>query len=141
MTAPDADPISADQVRQNLTTRNQWQLYASHRAEIEKLIVPESRGQRICVLGAGNCNDLDLKWLSEVYGEVHLVDLDRRALLEAVKRQGVEPLRGTILGHAPIDLTGIASQVADWQKAPPTLAQIDEATRILLQPPQFPWPE
>src|SRR6266481_2342634 len=102
-----ADLISAEQVRQNLTTRNQWQLYASHRAEIEKLIVPDSRGQRICVLGAGNCNDLDLKWLSEVYGEVHLVDLDRTALLEAVKRQDVDPLRGTIHIHAPIDLTGI----------------------------------
>src|SRR4051794_17250180 len=32
------DSIAADQARQNITTRNQWQLYASHRAQIEKLI-------------------------------------------------------------------------------------------------------
>ena len=107
MTAPDADPISADQARQNLTTRNQWQLYASHRGEIEKLIVPDSRGRRICVLGAGNCNDLDLKWLSEVYGEVHLVDLDRTALLGQATwddrtRELLECLDGIAAGRVPV---------------------------------------
>ena len=29
----------------------------------------------LCVLGAGNCNDLDLRRLSSLFDEVHLVDL------------------------------------------------------------------
>ena len=143
---PKDDAISAEQARQNLTTRNQWQLFASHRGEIEKLIVPESRGGQLCVLGAGNCNDLDLKWLVDVYSEVHLVDLDRDALIDAVQRQGLgknspeesSTARGAIHIHAPFDLTGIAAQVADWQKSPPTLAEIEQAARVLLQPPKLP---
>src|SRR5438132_14001730 len=83
------ESISDEQARQNRTTRNQWHLYASHRLEIEKLIVPESRGQRLCVVGAGNCNDLDLRWLAGAYGEVHLVDIDPLALDGAVRRQRV----------------------------------------------------
>src|SRR5258706_3824331 len=47
--------------------------------------------------------------------------------------------RGSIQFHAPFDLIGIATQVGDWQKKTPTLAQIDEATRALLQPPKLPW--
>src|SRR5438105_5063893 len=118
-------PILTEQARQNRTTRNQWQLYGSHRREIEKLIVPESRGGRLCVLGAGNCNDLDLQWLIDAYREVHLVDLDPAALEGAIRRQKVplvacppvpktrvdKPPVAPILLHAPVDLTGVAAEI------------------------------
>jgi hypothetical protein len=102
-----------DQSRMNQSTRGQWDWYASHRQAIERLIVPESRGGRICVLGAGNCNDLELKWLVGAYAEVHLVDIDPAALERAVARQGVREAAGLRL-HAPFDLTGIADRSATW---------------------------
>lgn len=102
-----------DQSRMNKSTRGQWDWYASHRAAIERLIVPDSPGGRIGVLGAGNCNDLDLKWLLQAYAEVHLVDIDPAALARAVQRQGVKGASGIRL-HAPMDLTGIADRTAQW---------------------------
>jgi hypothetical protein len=135
-----ADAISADQARQNRTTRNQWQLYASHRRHLERLIVPDSPRQgRICVLGAGNCNDLDLKWLCDVYREVHLVDLDPAALDCAVDRQSVAG-RPAIHRHAPFDLTGIADIASRWTKTtPPTPQQLDTAIQKIAKPTQSPW--
>jgi hypothetical protein len=136
----DDDAISADQARQNRTTRNQWQLYASHRRNLERLIVPDSpRRGRICVLGAGNCNDLDLKWLCEVYREVHFVDLDSAALESAVDRQGVGK-QAAIHRHAPFDLTGIADIASRWTRvSPPTPQQLDTAIQKLTEPPRSPW--
>ena len=59
---------------------------------IEQLLLPDVShpAGRLCVLGAGNCNDLDLRRLSERFDEIHLIDLDPAALGEAVRRQGVE---------------------------------------------------
>ena len=121
------DLLSA-QSAMNRSTRGQWEMYGSHRQQIERLIVPDARGLRACVLGAGNCNDLDLRWLSQVYGEVHLVDLDADALAQGVKRQQCEGVSKLHL-HAPIDLSGAAEIISQWKKASPNDAQIDDCLR------------
>jgi hypothetical protein len=120
--------LGDEQSRMNQSTRGQWDWYANHRKRVERLIVPAARGQRICVLGAGNCNDLDLKWLVEAYAEVHLVDIDPRALERAAQRQGVSPAAGLRL-HAPFDLTGIADLTKGWQGRTVKDAEIDAAVR------------
>ena len=130
--------VAAEQARQNLSTRHQWGFYDSHRRSMEKLIVPENRGGRICVLGAGNCNDLDLKWLADVYREVHLVDLDAESLKAGVGRQKMTGAKG-LHCHAPVDLTGIALDVARWESAPPTDDDIAEATRRAMEWPTAEW--
>ena len=114
-------PVEAGQAKMNRSTRGQWDWYAHHRRMIERLIIPESREQRICILGAGNCNDLDLKWMAQAYAEARLVDLDDAALKRAVERQGVEAEmgdgemeRGVVL-QAPVDLTAIADLVGSWK--------------------------
>jgi hypothetical protein len=122
-----AKSLGDDQSRMNNSTRGQWDWYAAHRAHIERLIVPETRDQRICILGAGNCNDLDLKWLVQAYAQVHLVDIDRSALDRAVHRQGVSTDRLTL--HAPIDLTGIADQSATWTGRSVSEAEVDRAAQ------------
>jgi hypothetical protein len=104
--------LEDDQSRMNRSTWGQWDWYARHRAEIEKLVRPDGRGGRICVLGAGNCNDLDLRWLAEVYSEVRLLDIDGGALERAAERQGV---LGKVALEAPVDLTGISEVVASWR--------------------------
>ncbi len=127
----DPDPAIASQSRNNRSTQHQWNIYATHRQAIERLIVPESAGQTICVLGAGNCNDLDLPWLMQTHRDVHLVDLDKAALEAGVARQKVQPTRLHL--HAPVDLTDIAAKVSAWSKSPPSPTQIDGATQTLLE--------
>jgi hypothetical protein len=133
------DPIRAEQARQNQSTRGQRGFYESHRASMERLIVPKTRGGKICVLGAGNCNDLDLTWLTEVYREVHLVDLDEEALAEGVARQKVDG--AAVHCHSPIDLTGIAAQVAQWESKVPGEPAIVAAIERLLEAPDCRWGE
>jgi hypothetical protein len=98
----------------NRSTRGQWELFRSHRERLERLILHhlpkphrlllESPSTRLCALGAGNCNDLDLRFLCDRIGEVHLVDIDADALENGVARQ----MAATAINlhrHAPIDLT------------------------------------
>src|SRR5262245_52552720 len=108
------DFIVHKQAQLNRSTRGQWNLYSSHRKELERLLVPDRPGGRICVLGAGNCNDLDLRWLTQVYREVHLVDIDGDALARGTQFQKVDGSEKIRL-HGSIDLTGLANRLGTWK--------------------------
>lgn len=121
------------QSKANRSTRDHWAWFASHRAEIQKLLLPDvgrpvSDAPRLCVLGAGNCNDIDLSVLVQSFAEVHLVDIDAAALHDAVERQGVAGAKPLRL-HGGIDLTGIAELVPLWEKQPPGAAEVKSAAR------------
>lgn len=84
------------QQRRNAQTRASWEGYASHRHQVMRLLLEaalshsaSSQKPRLLLLGAGNCNDLDLAVLLTAYSEVHLVDWDAEALQLAVQRQQV----------------------------------------------------
>lgn len=134
MSVPPADPaahqIAAQQARFNRSTRGHWQHFATHRERIEHLLVADglTGGGRLCVLGAGNCNDLDLRHLCETFAEVHLVDLDPAAVAGAVRRQEMEASSQVRL-HAPVDLTGVADDMAGWPGRRPTGGEIDACIR------------
>jgi hypothetical protein len=66
--------------------------------------------------------------LLDAFDEVHLVDIDPKALSAAADRQGVADSAGLNL-HAPIDLTGIASRVSEWKTALPSLADVRQAVK------------
>ena len=55
------------------------QAYREHRRRVSALARSLQRGQGLCVLGAGNCDDVELLELVEAFGNVHLVDLLPRA--------------------------------------------------------------
>jgi hypothetical protein len=76
---------------------------------------PAAVAPRLCVLGAGNCNDLDLMRLGEVYSEIHLVDIDAAALERAVNDLP-ETLQERITRHAPVDLTGMLEKLEGWRE-------------------------
>jgi hypothetical protein len=104
--------LEAEQRRRNVESRDTWQRYARHRERVSELLLdtvkePATRTRRLCVLGAGNCNDLDLKRLAETFGEIHLVDLDGDALAEAVRRSGLNDEPDRIRLHAGHDLCGV----------------------------------
>ena len=102
------DTISAEHIRRNRQTRHCWDLYAEHRRRVTDLLLcaaRRSRQARVCILGAGNANDLALARLVERFREVHLVDLDAEALEFALSRQQPCPAE-RIVCHGGIDVTG-----------------------------------
>jgi len=104
----------------NASTRGRFAYYAHHRAQ-QMALAQGLRGERIAVLGAGNCNDVELPALAEAFREVHLFDIDAEALDSAFERQNSDVQRVCQL-HAH-DLTGVASFLEDWQaRAPEPLA-------------------
>src|SRR5437868_8579473 len=86
-------------------SRDAWERYAAHRRKIHALISAAdcAPGGRLCVLGAGNCNDLDLQSLEREFAEIHLVDLDRDAIEDGIARQQLSGCAHVVL-HAPCDL-------------------------------------
>ena len=68
------DDPRARQGQFNAESFDQWAGFADHRRRVSGLLA--TGPGRLCVLGAGNANDLDLATLLEVHREVHLVDLD-----------------------------------------------------------------
>ena len=96
----------AKQCSLNERTASFWDSYARHRAEVSTRILTCAGPQAsLCVLGAGNCNDLDLAALASAYRETVLVDWDRPALEQGVARQlGKSPQNLRVFG--PCELTG-----------------------------------
>ncbi len=121
--------LFAEQARRNAAGSDRWTTYASHRQEITARLLhraPSSPG-RLCVLGAGNCNDLDLAALSRVYREINLVDVDADSLRRGADRQGGFD-RAALRLHGGIDLTGCWSEFACWDRGEsPTEADIAAA--------------
>jgi hypothetical protein len=86
----------------NLETRDGWHTFAPHREHLTELVIRTGDGGRLAVLGAGNCNDLELERLLAHYEQVTLVDVDRESLSTGVRRQGLEPGAALRL-RAPVD--------------------------------------
>jgi hypothetical protein len=85
----------------------------------------------LCVLGAGNCNDVDLERLAESFSEIHLVDVDAPALARAVARQS-EPVRPRLRRHA-VDLSGLpARRLGRWKRAVPSAADVEASAAAAL---------
>ena len=118
-----------DQAKSNQSSAEVADLYAGHRAKLTAEVValaPPGGGKRLCLLGAGNCHDVDLGVVGATYHEIHLVDLDAAALARARDRQ--EPqLRARIFRHAPVDLAGLLGSMDRWRNTPPTSAELASA--------------
>jgi hypothetical protein len=97
----------------NRGNERNWELYQGHRDRLTRLLEAVQRGQGLCVLGAGNGDDLDLPRLLRAFGEVHLVDLDGEALARALARVP-EPQRQRVTVQADLDLGGLLASMEVW---------------------------
>jgi hypothetical protein len=104
-----------------------WDLYASHRARFTALLSSSATGGSLCLLGAGQCHDVDLESLAPRYSAIHLVDIDRAAVLAAVSRQTPE-VQASLRVHAPLDLSGFESRLQRWKRRAPTASDIAAAS-------------
>jgi hypothetical protein len=93
----------------NRTTVGSWERYREHRRRVTDLAL-SAGGETLALLGAGNCNDVDLALLTGRYREVHLVDVDREALRGAKARQPDDVASSLVL-HAPVDLSGFLDRL------------------------------
>jgi hypothetical protein len=107
--------------KNNRATGARWEGFAEHRARMTMLAI-EARGETLAVLGAGNCNDLDLPALAARFREIHLVDLDEEAVRRARDRQPPEVASKLVL-HAPVDLSGAFDRLAAFKTKPATPAE------------------
>ena len=145
-----------EQVRRNRMSRHCWGRYETHRVRVDAVLgAPQGAADHLCILGAGNCNDLDLRRLADRFRRICLVDLDAEALQYGLGVQQPGPASRAGPGPADarpvpfvlcggVDVSGIAGRLRDWSpEAPPTDAQIDsclqqagEATLPVQIPPQ-----
>jgi hypothetical protein len=105
--------------RQSLTC---WEQFSDHRANVTRLAL-EAGGGRLAVLGAGNCNDLDLPELSERFGAIHLIDIDAEAVHRARARQLPATAESLVL-RAPVDLSGAIPWLLEVRTSRPTPPEI-----------------
>jgi hypothetical protein len=103
------------QVAFNATSRDQWDRFSEHRRRLTALLARQATVERsrLCVLGAGNANDLDLTALLAAHREVHLVDIDSEALAGGVERQGVAR-HPRLRVHGGVDVTAALGMLSDW---------------------------
>jgi hypothetical protein len=109
----------------NRETAAGWDSFASHRQRVTELLLqdPPAAAGTLAILGAGNCNDLDLAQLLSRFQDVHLFDIDREALVRARDRQPAE-LAARLQLHAPLDLGGALGEVGQFRKRSASPAEL-----------------
>lgn len=70
----------------NRASQTSWRAFAAHREQITSRL-ETAAGSSLCVLGAGNCNDLDLVRLTARWEQIRLVDIDAEAMQAGVANQ------------------------------------------------------
>lgn len=107
------------QVKHQKTSNKAALKYFSHfenhrRRQTELVLTDAARDGRICILGAGNCYDFDLPLIVSHFSEVHLVDIDKDAVIAARSRlSGVQAKK--IYLHAPVDISGAHNKLESWR--------------------------
>ena len=101
------------QFSNNQITRYDDRVYASHRARLMQFVesifpVGPDRSaaanwHRAAILGAGNCNDLNLAWFAQRFQQTHLIDLDANAIRHGIQTQCSES-DSRFSVHAPFDI-------------------------------------
>ena len=127
------ESVLARQQRFNRLTRNNRESFESHRLRVTRHILSASRpgARRLCILGAGNANDLDLELLAHAFQEVHLADLDREALARAASRAPAR--RANLRLHGGVDLSGIVGALDSSGPARADDARRDRSIRELIR--------
>ncbi|MDG2381968.1 MAG: hypothetical protein P8N76_09860 [Pirellulaceae bacterium] len=123
------DPYRELQEARNRESRDGWARFAGHRAEVTRRIEAAATDQKasLCLLGAGNANDIDLQTLIRQYSRIELVDLDSTALQGGVQRQDLSPSRQLTL--CEVDVTGGLARL--------DLGSRDQWTDVVQQTPEW----
>lgn len=95
------------QLESNRQSRDAWTRYGPHRARVTDVVMDGlAPGGRVCILGAGNVNDVDLARILSRARSVDLLDLDGEAMDAGRRRQGLAS-DDRLHVHADRDLSGV----------------------------------
>jgi hypothetical protein len=105
------------QRKANSRTREGWAHFSFHRKALTRAILTQASpvARTLCLLGAGNCNDVDLELLATRFERIHLVDLDEKALLFA-KNRATLATRKKLRLHYRLDVSGTIDRLPRWQR-------------------------
>lgn len=123
--------LTARQIARNRETQDQPS-FASHREHVMRLISDAAAGisvrrstsaqsdelPTITVIGAGNCQDIDLTALAVSFSEIRLIDIDAVAVASAVSRLPADVI-SQIRIFAPIDIAAPLMSVAAFGSLDP----------------------
>lgn len=114
-----------------------FELFESHRQSQTDFILSSRQepGGSLCVLGAGNCFDLDLPRVTQFFDAVHLVDIDPVAVKKARERLPSADAAKVHL-HAPVDVSGANDKLEAWRDkkvSPDALIAFPEAAARALE--------
>jgi len=121
-----------EQVLANQSALPHFSSFSEHRQRLSELALSAAPAEQgtLCVLGAGNCYDLDLAALASRFRAVHLVDIDAEALERAHARQDPTTKDRLVL-HGSLDLSGFLDRLDRWaafQVSPDELMDHGQAT-------------
>lgn len=121
----------------NRQTAPNWEFFREHRAHLTGIIsaLCGEGVDRLAILGAGNCNDIELQALLERAAIIDLADLDAGAVRDGLAKQNLVGCR-RIKPRVGIDVTG-AAHCFSWSKKTPTNDEIDSYEKELRSPPRF----
>jgi hypothetical protein len=128
--APPLPELLEHQRHNNRTSLEDWQRFAGHRARVTDLVLT-ARGGSLAVLGAGNCNDLELEQVAEAFQAIHLVDLDEEAVQGARRRQP-EAVAAKLMSRAPIDLSGAFAELPQLRGKTVSAAKLEALSQTAL---------
>jgi hypothetical protein len=95
----------------NRQLQDGWERYTPHRERVTAVLSEYAGpGASLCILGAGNLNDVRLDHLLSSFAKIHLVDLDVDSVTSALMRQRLNSRSGLCV-HGPIDLSGILDRL------------------------------
>jgi hypothetical protein len=108
--------VVEEQIDTNAGSASLRVYFEGHRKKVTGLLAERARDPtaRLCLLGAGNANDVDLDVLLERYSEVHLVDLDPAALSRAALTV-TRPHASKLVRHAPVDVSFVLDKLERWR--------------------------
>jgi hypothetical protein len=126
-----AKSLSKHQADTNRSTAENWASFSSHRRQVTDLIVGcrFRQNSRLAVLGAGNCNDLDLKRLTASFASVDLFDLDAKALARGVRAQSMEQ-HPRLFMRGDVDFTGILPKLTTLRQKSARQANLEDLVRL-----------
>ena len=113
--------------RRNRETRSRWNEYTDHRQIVTRLLLGLASPSHtaLCLLGAGNCNDLNLVELTGGYKNVHLVDIDDEALSYASGQvsnashsftsHSFSGESSQLVVHPALDVSGVTADLEAWK--------------------------
>lgn len=126
----------------NRASQASWQAFAAHRQQVTSRLTAAATGSphdSLCILGAGNCNDLDLVRLTTHWPRITLTDIDAEAMQSGVAFQFQTAdeqtrLRQRQIVITPCDLTGALELCHEITHTP----SADALTRLRLALTQLP---